>query len=259
MSYEQWAKDLLPEWLQGPWATKWATVFGGHWDVAKDANKDAIKSRMPRHCPSDALPYIGADRAFERSRTESETAYRARLQNAWDAHVHGGTSTGVKESALFPLFNYDEDYTFVVAVNDDFHFDEFGSWSRYWIIADGAHGLTQEVWGNDGVWDYLGVWGLANWQPEDIQYLRRNAWRWTSAGVLPVLFIVVFSGELWGPGDPWGGGTWGPATYSKIRLGNYWGLESHDYGDGPEGSEGSWGDSAGTPADTWGVKPDGVI
>ncbi len=258
MSYEQWAQDILPEWLLGVWGKKYCVVFGGHWDVAKDCNKDALKSRMPRLAPSDALPYIGSDRILERTRTETEVAFRTRLQDAWDAHVLGGTANGVITTALAPLFAYDEDYTFVMAENDGFHFDNSGWWSRYWIIADGAHGLTQETWGG-GVWDYLGVWGIANWLPEDIQYLRRNAWWWTSGGgALPVLFIVVFSGELWGPGDPWGSGTWGGATHARIRLGSYWGLESHDYGAGAEGSEGAWGDSQGVPADTWGVKPVGV-
>lgn len=259
MSYEQWGKDILPEWILGTWGKKWCEVFGGIEDVCKDANKDAIKARSPELCPTDALPYIGADRILERSRLETEPAFRTRLQDAWDNHVLGGTANGVKANALFPLFAYDEDYTFVMAVNDGFHFDNDGSWSRYWIIADGSHGLTQETWGSDGVWDYLGVWGIANWLPEDVQYLRRNAWWWTSGGTaLPVLFIVVFSGTLWGAGDVWGSGTWGPAVYAKIRLGNFWGLESHNYGAGPEGTEGAWGDT-GTPASTWAVKPDGVI
>lgn len=259
MSYEQWGQDILPEWLLGPWGKKYAIVYGGIEDVVKDANKDALKSRMPRHCPSDALPYIGADRILERSRTESEVAYRARLQDAWDLHEKGGTANGVFEGALFPLFDLDEDYTFVLAQNDGFHFDDQSNWSRYWIIADGNHNLTQENWGS-GQWDSFGVWGVAEWQPEDIQYLRRNAWWWTSGGgALPVMLVVVFDGELWGPGDPWGAGTWGPATYSKIRLGDFWALESHDYGAGPEGTEGFWGDASGAPADTWGVKPDGVF
>ncbi len=258
MSYEQWGVDLLPEWLVGPWGRKWCTVFGGHEDVVKDANKDALKSRMPRHCPSDALPYIAADRQLERGRIESETAHRNRLQDAWDYHVRGGTADGV-EAFLPWTFTVEAANTFAIAENDGWHFDNSGWWSRYWIVVQGAHGFTQETWGA-GNWDSIGVWGLANTLPEDIQTLRRNAWRWTSGGCLPVLFIVVFSGQIWHPGSLWSDspGVWGAATTTRIRLGYYWGLESHDFGAGPEASEGLWGSNSGAPADTWGVKPDGI-
>jgi hypothetical protein len=258
VSFEQWGQDIKPEWLLGFWGKAWDVVFGGFEDEIKDATKDGVKARFVQTAPDDALPYIGDERVLARGRTESLIEYRARLQTAWELHKLGGTANGVERS-LFPIWPglLDEDFTSAIAVNDGWHFDE-GSWSRYWILLQDS-GLTQETWGSDGAWDYLGVWGLANTTPEDIQAARRNAWWWTSKGTLPVLLTVVFSGEVWDPTELWPDGTWGAATACHIRLGSYWGLESHDFGDGVVGTEGLWGDYNGAPADTWGVKPAGVI
>jgi hypothetical protein len=260
-TYEEYGQALLPEWLlglTGEWGRKWCTVFGGFEDVILSSTKDGVKARLVAEAPDDALPYIGDERVLARGRTETLTAYRTRLQRAWEIHKYGGTSSGV-EASLFPIWpSLDEDFTNALAVNDGWHFDEFGSWSRYWILAQDS-GLTQETWGGDGVWDYLGVWGLANTTPEDIQTLRRNAWWWNAKGVLPVLFTVVFSGEVWDPTELWPDGTWGGSTACHIALGSYWGLESHDFGDGVTGTEGNWGDYNGAPADVWGVKPAGII
>lgn len=253
MNYEEWLLDkALPNWIVGEWGRKWFGVFASVADIAKNATKDAVKARFVKTAPDDAIPFIADDSLIERGRLESLGPFKLRLADRWDTHQLGGTANGVVASLA--AVHVDPIYTYALGPHDGFNGDGKPYWSRFWVVFDGAHGFTQETWGSGGTWDYGAVWGISNATPEDIQQLKRLIWFWKSGHSVPVELFILFSDEIWAPTDRWADGNWTAApNYIHFRLGNFWALEEHNYGNGPYGSDGGWGDPG-----NWGCKPEDI-
>lgn len=100
-NFIQWLQSLPIPWLVSNTvgaddAAAQGTVYDGQVALVKEA----VQARFPDDAPSDALPYIGADRQIIRGFSESEDDYRARLKNAWAQWELAGCWSEV----LFQLF-----------------------------------------------------------------------------------------------------------------------------------------------------------
>jgi hypothetical protein len=194
--FTKWLRDTLaPPVLRGPFGSALSATLGAALDDARTRAIDAVKARLPKHAPADALAYHGADRLLERYPAESDAMYRGRLEAAFDVWNAAGTYDGV-------------------------------------ATALGAAGFAVNVW---DVWSAPPWWtpltGRA-WPPSPRG--PRPSW-WTGVWPLPdglvdwwSLFWVEIEGpgpfawqpRAWGDGHEYGdGGTWGStATITEVQF-----------------------------------------
>ena len=69
--------------------------MGAMKEELKSRLKQAVKCRMPLLAPPDALQYLGIERGITRGGGESNAAYAARVQRAWDSWQWAGSAFGV--------------------------------------------------------------------------------------------------------------------------------------------------------------------
>ncbi|MRG98280.1 phage tail protein [Polyangium spumosum] len=117
------------EWLRGPNAQAFLALLGETKDATLDELRAAIKARWPGLGPPDALRLQGQGFDVERFEGETDEAYLARLERAWETHRGAGTSGAIEESLR--AFGLPD-----VLVIEDWQgrFAE-GSWySRFWVV-----------------------------------------------------------------------------------------------------------------------------
>jgi len=106
MGYAAWLQTQGPSWILGPQGKALARTTGAAYDAQRDRILQAVLARFPtagqldtsgqlQIAPSDALDEIGADRQLPRGPGESDAAYAARLQAAWDIWPFAGSHYGV--------------------------------------------------------------------------------------------------------------------------------------------------------------------
>lgn len=217
-TYGEYYPALFPVWLRGPTGDAWATGFGVMLDGVADSATNAVKCRIVREAPSDALAYIGSERNLDRVPSESDAQYRARLEAAWDAWSYAGTDRAIVEQLeLLGL-------TAVCVRNNQWTWDANAGnvayyWARFWVVLSGHGWTADDTWGL-GTWGSSGLWGFASTVTTDsIAFARNVVRKWKSAHAQCVNIIAVMNGGLWGypVGDTWGSGTWGgEAAYISV-------------------------------------------
>jgi hypothetical protein len=95
MEYRDWLSRIGPTWLQKENAAGFLGAVGGALDEQRDLLIEAVLARMPIDTPADALDEIGRDRQLERGVGETDSAYRLRLQAAWDTWAEAGSHESV--------------------------------------------------------------------------------------------------------------------------------------------------------------------
>ncbi len=237
--YREWLVQVAPSWLQGPWGARWLEALGLALDQVADAADAAAKVALPAKAPADALPWHGEERSIARAPADTEAAYRARLDDAWNLWEFGGTEQGLI-AALQPFL---PDATITILANRDWpdtwgvglwggdgawgdgawgDAGEWGGgvwgwdppdhvsgyWSRFWVLLEGAT-WTVDVWGGGSAWDDAGTWGSSA-TPAEVATLRALVRKWKSADEICAGFVVALGGgDLWWPTAPWAGGVWG--------------------------------------------------
>jgi len=212
-TYRQWALELSPTWLRGPWGEKFANTIGGLFDEAYDAvfQAGAAGSIGAPTFPVDALALVGSERSIERYPDETDDEYKTRVKGAWESWEQAGTMRLVSE-LLYLGFTAVIKENFTSGWNWD---GDANNWSRIWTVITG-HGWSPTAWGGSGrKWTNDQVWGCDATANEAATLLRLIR-KWKPGHVFPIT-IVVMSG-----GTPSPDGTWGdPANRSTDSLYHY--------------------------------------
>ena len=221
-TYEEYQRALGPTWLQEANGEAWLGAFGTAKDVILARAKDSVKARLPDLAPADALPHLAVTMQLERGPDEAEAAFRARLKEAFNAWVWGGTRKGLLEYALTPagLENADtiENRQWSPAPPDG----DTAFWSRFWVVIGEPH-----PWDDDDSWDGdASTWdddATATWDStatlNDVERVKRLIRQWKPGHTTPVAVVLVFSEtiHLWdGPDEE----TWDEAAASGETWGS---------------------------------------
>lgn len=198
--FTKWLRDTLaPPVMRGRFGAALAATIGASMDTARERALEAVKVRLPKYAPTDALVYHGADRLLERYPGESDAMYRARLEAAPDTWPGAGTYGGL-------------------------------------AAALGAAGFVAKVW---DVWSAPAWWAGAtarSWPPKPLG--PKPSWWDAHTGSAPfppadgdITWWSLFWVELEAPGPfnwqprAWGlfdyaeGSTWGStATVNEVEL-----------------------------------------
>lgn len=172
--------DRMPSWLLDTWGRAWTVVFGSVKQAYVEAVKAATKARFAAVAPSDALPQLGANVGFARSRNESIGTFRARLLRAFEIWQYCGTRKGLLDAldALYP------EYPASATIEE--YFDDPASfgvdptrWARFRLEISIPH------WGAAPLWDAFHWDDGSHWDvtaPEaEIRAVRGTIHRWTPA------------------------------------------------------------------------------
>jgi len=217
-TYRDYYPTLFPAWLRGENGEAWATAWGVLLDGLADSTTNAVKCRVPREAPADALAYIGSERNLNRVPLETNDQYRARLEDAWEAWSYAGTDRAIVDQLeLLGL-------TAVCVRNNQWVWDSNSGnvanyWARFWVVLSGHGWGADDTWGAD-TWGDGGLWGLdSTVSADDVAYARDVVRKWKSAHAQCVNLIAILDGGLWGYpiDDTWGSGTWGgEAAYVAV-------------------------------------------
>lgn len=227
----------MPTALRGPYGQAYARALGIVKDYYAMQARQAVQQRFPQYAAPDALGAIGVERNIDQGNdaqlvtNETNAAYAARLKDAWNIWLKGGTAWGM----LLALAA--QGYTSAVIVQQNgLQFTLSGSN----VVITARAPLTlqtrlpkwgQGFWGQ-GQWGGSTPWNLflvyfpsvpSSWtniqnpptassSPSltEIQKLRRIINLWKPAWAFCAGIGVVISGSpgFWGTGA-WGTGTWG--------------------------------------------------
>ena len=211
-TYRQWALELSPPWLRGPWGEKLLNVLGGVFDEAYGTifEAGAAASVDAPSFPNDALGLLGSERNIERYPAETDAEYKARVKGAWESWAQAGTMRLVSELAYLG-------FTAEIKENWTWNWDgDSANWSRFWVVITG-HDWAATHWADGRHWGE-GVWGC-DATVEEMNALIRLVMKWKPGHATPILVIVMDNGA-WDGDQP--DGTWGdPANRNAAALYHY--------------------------------------
>lgn len=189
-TYEEFAPELHPPPLRGPYGTAWAEEHGARLDELLADTKDGVKARFPDDAPTDALPRIAADRLIVRGPVETDDEFRARLKAALAAWQWAGTKKGLLDHGLAPLGLEDTG----IKTNTEWGSVPDGDtvkWARFWLVIAETHPWDDDgTWGDPGTYESTGTWGSTA-TLEEIQQIRSIIRLWKPAR--DVCFAIVVS------------------------------------------------------------------
>lgn len=249
----------LPQWVADDQGLAFEQSFGWTKDYALDLYKQATKARYPDPRRPDALPYQGHDRLILRAPPETNGEYAARLLQAPDLWVWGGTPTAIVN--IFEPYGYDATDLIVVPNWYGILDGNTSCFSRFIILADGLAWESDGLWSSPGNYDDGGVWDSTA-TVADLDYIRGSVRIWKSPWSYPCLMGVklpdVAGDAFWDfppdvydePNTFWDDNGGADVTYWLI--GEFWGLEVF-FGGHPVWDEPGdvWGDFV-EPSTGWG-------
>jgi len=238
MGYPDYLKGLAPPWLRSPEADAWWDALGQQLDQALAKTKSGVRVRVPAQAvtgePSaDALAAIGGERMLERSVSDTDPTYLARLAGAWNAWALAGTANGLLQ-ALYDL-GYRQAYLPILN-GFAYHLDgsrnlvvttlggpwRAGSAGRAWAKINILF-LVPPAPGNGAPSDWSAALPAAG--SVELEAIKRIIVRWKPGHVLVRRIIVRANDKAWGlPLPPserhWGDAalTWGGGDSSFIQL-----------------------------------------
>src|ERR1700738_4524064 len=92
--YQDFQKAISPTALLQPQGAAFEAAQSSVKDALLERCIQAVKAKYPNVAPADALAIVGADRLTPRGPGESDSAYAARLLNAWNVWPWAGTAYG---------------------------------------------------------------------------------------------------------------------------------------------------------------------
>jgi len=226
----QTSPEFAPGWLLRPRGAAWLAASGGLRDDVLDRLKAAVSLRFATRAPADGLARLGDERVLERSTTDTDATYAARLVDAWNLWHYAGTPFGLLRAL------YDQGYTgaylettggaeFSLAGTDVEDLVEFelpaGSWACF---------ATDEHWASFAVYFHVNPWGAGVTPAVNdprVEQIRRLVRTWKPSFAVCTGIFVENAAESWGwpaahPEAPdsgtWGdAGTWGGATVLRYE------------------------------------------
>ncbi|MBI2390502.1 MAG: hypothetical protein HYV09_13010 [Deltaproteobacteria bacterium] len=198
--FRHYVIELAPPWLRGRWGEVWNGTIGLATDMVAEGAMQAVKARLIKHGPADALPYAGTDRQIERAAGESDDLYRARLLQAFETWRLAGTNKGIVTALAvigLPHVRIFESHVW---------FPSDSRWWRFWIVVDPPHGFTLWKLG-DGTKLGMKLLGLDHPDKAFLELVRRIVRKWKAAHTVCEKLIVVLFGKLLGTSWKLGDGT----------------------------------------------------
>lgn len=191
MIFEDWAVEILPAFLRGPWGRKWGAAVGLMADTIRRGVRDAIKAGLIATAPDDAVPFIASDRTIDRGRGETLAAFRLRIAKWWETAQLFGTKAGIEQALEIwgPLSGVNL-YSWVEGWNDSNATNN----GRFWIGIEG-HTWQPRVAGDNEDASEEALAGITMVLSE-LRELRRIVHKWRAGHELGVAFIVAFGVSL---------------------------------------------------------------
>lgn len=182
MSLYGYFRDQLPgDYLAGAGEALWRGL-GDPLDVLVLAAKDAVRARLPRLGPVEALPHLAANYDLDYPARLSVAEVRGYLADPWSKWRAAGTRRRLLEEIA--LLGYPQAQ--IVAYRDLVDAGQpptvFGGISSFWYLVIKKPNPWQPPgkWGADGTWRGGAKWGsTATWQ--EIQAIRRVIAKWKPA------------------------------------------------------------------------------
>jgi len=220
-------------------------------DAMAERFRLSYEADLPEYCPSDALPYLGRDRAIRRGRGESDAAYGARLVRYLDDHLTQGNpyalmdqlyaylqTSGVTLRTVDRRGNWYEraaDGSRSVTLdqgNWDWDGGASTSWSRFWVIIFVDQGPWTLRWTHTAGGSGTATDGTTSATAAEVAAVKSIIAEWKPAGTRCEWIIVCEDdpstkfGPTTGddPGGTWGDWSDGAASARPVRdsSARYW-------------------------------------
>jgi hypothetical protein len=207
-TFRDYLAAWIPPWM-GPVGRELGVRLGLILDSVAQGAIEAVKVRLTRYAPEDALPYLGWERGIRRGPGESSSSYAPRLQTAHTQWSKADSDLGIIDALAAigitaRIFrNYDIDWDGHPGKVEPY-------WARMWVVIDPPHPFTAPFkWGSGAKWGSGGQWG-ATGSKDLVAFIRNEVKKWSGSHVLIPKIIIVVKPELWGGGFKWGAGKkWG--------------------------------------------------
>src|SRR5512143_2371605 len=137
-----------PRLTKGLWERRWLIATGELLNTVADNAAYALRARFVSDAPSDGLGFLGADRMLIRGPNEADTAWRARVDDAWDIWSWAGTVSpdGVVGHLVAYGFTDGTDVPVLLESQDVAAPSRESYWSQFWlIIPQTCHPYTTTV------------------------------------------------------------------------------------------------------------------
>lgn len=224
--FTRWLRDTLaPPVLRGRFGSALSATIGAAMDDVRTRAIDAVRVRLPKYAPTDALAFHGNDRLLERYPAESDAMYRARLERAFEVWSGAGTYSGVIGALAAAGFDAQ---VFDVWTAPSWWAGTTGRawppkprtpkpswwdaymlpyppadgdtlwWSLFWveITAPGPLGWQPRLWGDGHEFGDGATWGSTATAAQ-VQFVREIIRKWKSAhGVCESIFVRWPSGHV---------------------------------------------------------------
>jgi hypothetical protein len=193
-TFRESIKAISPSWFQSGVAEKFVYSIGILLDDLSEGVRQGVMSRMPGHCPSDALPAIGNDRQLVRGFQEPDATFAARLSAAFSAWQ----KAGVPDELMNQLAAYVAPTTL-----------------QFRTVSQSAVNTSTTTWFQRST---AGALTYIRWSPGNWNWDGQTKW-WRS-------WVIIYGGSLfnagrsWTDGWTWGDGrTWGSnATAAQVST-----------------------------------------
>ena len=160
----------------------------------------AVKCRSAKLCPADALHLVGRDRDLERYPGETDAAYRARLEAAFDAHEWAGTAKGIEDqlTAALTAMGAAAPVVTVLELHEGAYQDS--DWYSLIAVVIQAGPWNRTVAGGPGYRFTAGVSvaGGSSATPDEISTIKRIVRKWKDCGAYPAVIRVSNGADVAG-------------------------------------------------------------
>ena len=217
--WADYQEGLAPPWLRIGAGLGWLRGLGDTKDELELRVKDAVKLRHPGLAPTDALGKLSAERGMVQGITETQTAFRSRLQASFSIWPWAGTPTGL----LRALYWAGYPNTGLITGSGNAHYLD-GSQNVVSATVSGGYALPSGFWNGFAVLFFTPWPSFWSGVPpgnasDEVNFLRSLVNQWKPGhGLLENMQVITAPTWGWLPSQTWGAGglTWGNATANTI-------------------------------------------
>lgn len=204
-TFAEWQLQLAPKWLRRGHGASWLAGFGAMKDDVEDLAGQAVKARIVRTAPMDALPLIGEERKLERFTFETAEDHRARLENAWDAYGEADSDLGMihrlAEIGLSVRIRRNNQWDFDGHPGNVLYY-----WARFWVLCDSGPYSAAHKW-ESFAWDDGSTWDLTI-DPDRCLWIGKLIRKWKGSHSYYWGTVMIVVGPVWDDLGLWDGFNW---------------------------------------------------
>ncbi|MGB0963974.1 MAG: hypothetical protein ACPGVY_14910 [Mycobacterium sp.] len=203
----QFADRISPGWLRGTWGTRLVQgVFALSADVLSDWAVEGVRAArmLVAHSGPEALEMTGRERLMPRYLDETDTAYAARLQDAWDLWAAAGTAAGMIAQFAAAGWSGVEIYT-----STQWPLRHVAGWWSQWFLffPEGTHSWTgPNTYGDGHTYGDGATYGSSATVGE-VQRIRGILGLWKAGHEICREVVIEITGPTYGTGHTYGDGS----------------------------------------------------